>query len=94
MCNVKYGSNIKNLNDVQNLIIAIINRQQDQYNKGQIYEMVEYNYQGAEYDMSVTALREMVDDNLNFLYGVGLINCWNGLYTPQVIKHREIQTIV
>lgn len=90
MCNVKYGCDIKNQNDVQNLIIGIINRQQGDYNKSQIYEMVEYNYHGAEYVMSTKALRKMVDDNLSFLYKAGFIDCWNGLYSPQAIKYKSI----
>ncbi len=88
MCRVKHGRSIKNRNDVKNLIIAIINRQQNHYYKEQIYEMVEYNYRGAEYIINLDELREMVDDTLRFLYGAGFINCWNGVYSPQVIMYK------
>lgn len=88
MCRVKHGCDIKTRNDVQNLIIGIINRQQDNYKKEQVYEMVEYNYHGAQYEISTKSLREMVDNNLHFLYRAGFINCWNGVYSPQVITYK------
>lgn len=90
MCRVKSGVHIKNRNDVQNLIIGIINRQQEDYSKEKIYEMVEYNYQGAEYVISTKVLRKMIDDNLSFLYRAGFIDSWNGRYSPQVIICKDL----
>lgn len=89
MCKVKSGILIKNKNDVQNLIIAIINRQKDIYRKEIIYNMVEYHFRESEVDLSREMLRIMIDENLMFLYRKGFINCQNGYYSPQSITERD-----
>lgn len=90
MCKVKSGELLKNEQDVQNLVIAIINRQQEIYNKEKIFTIVKYHFRGAKIEMSNEILLNMIDDNLAFLYRKGLINCRNGYYFPQNIFLERI----
>lgn len=84
MCKVKTGSLIKNQEDVQNLIISIINRQDREYSKDRILELAEYYLQGSSLVFSKKHLNDMISRNLDISYRNESISCKNGYYMPQI----------
>mgnify|MGYP005782932195 CR=1 FL=1 len=85
MCKVKSGKMLKNQQDIQNLVIGIINRQENIYNSEEIVNMVDYYCKDAQVDVDRKTLSNMVNDNLDYLYRKAFINCSNGNYYPQTI---------
>lgn len=86
MCNVKSGNALKNLQDVQNLVIGIINRQRKRYVKEDIYEAVAYHTRGANVEINQDKLKDMIDDNLAFMYRKGMVDCRWGYFFPQNVS--------
>lgn len=82
MCKVKSGKALKNLQDVQNMVVGIINRQQNKYKSKDIHDAVVYFYKGADIEVSSAELKAMVDDNLSFMYRQGLVDCRGGYFHP------------
>lgn len=85
MARVKHGKDVKNKSDLQNVVIGIINRMQEEFTRDKIIEMVDYNLKGSEFYGNLKLIEKVVEENLSFLYRVGFINCWNGKYSPQEI---------
>lgn len=85
MCKVKSGRALENLQDVQNLVVGIINRQQRRYVLDDIYNAVMYHFQGAQIDISQDTLFDIIDDNLSFAYRKGMVDCRGGYYFPRNI---------
>ena len=82
MCKIKFGKQLTSLQDMQNLVIGILLRQQYEYNKVQIYNCVNNYCTGAEYKMSQRAIVKLIDKNLDFLSRIGVVQCKNGQYIP------------
>lgn len=85
MAKVKHGKNVKNKNDVQNVIIGIINRMQNSFDRQQIIDWTNYNLEGSNFYNDFDMIEKMVEGNLSFLYMKGFISCCNGKYSPQPI---------
>lgn len=85
MCKVKSGKFIKNRQDLQNLIVAVIFRQQQKYQKEHILDLVQYYMQGSPIEISTQELQNMILENLNVLYIKNKVDCENGYYIPQLI---------
>lgn len=90
MCKVKSGVLIKNEQDIQNLVIGIINRQQNVYNSKKILELTKHYCKGTELKISSNYLQDVIEDNLSFLYRKGLLDCKNGNYYPQPISIADL----
>lgn len=82
MCKIKFGKQLTSLQDMQNLVIGILLRQQYEYNKVQIYNCVNNYCTSAEYKMSQRAIVKLIDKNLDFLSRIGVVQCKNGQYIP------------
>lgn len=86
MCNVKSGVLIKNRQDVQNLIVAIIFRQTETYRIDDIFNIVLYNMNNSPYNISEDDLYYIISDTLDMLYIRNKIKCNNGVYTSLPFK--------
>ena len=81
---IRTGKEVKNKQELQNLIVAILNRQQHPYEKGYIVKAVKYYLKGSIYLKSKETV-EMIDENLDFMYRKGLIDCRLGIFYPRVV---------
>lgn len=58
MCVVNSGTLVKNRQDVQNLVIGIIFRQQDKYTPENIIHIVQYYMKGSPYLIDKESLQD------------------------------------
>lgn len=86
MCKVNSGVLIKNGQDVQNLVIGIIFRQQDKYKPRNIIEIVQYYMKGSAFSIDESALQEIILENLNLLCRNDKIQCKNGYFIPRAFN--------
>lgn len=84
MCKVKSGVAIQSRQDVQNLVIGIINRQEKGYRKEEILNLVEYYMKGSRVTISKMYLEDIISKNLDMLYRNNCVRCKNGYYIPQI----------
>lgn len=90
MCKINVGSSIKNQQDVQNLIIATINRQEKEYRIEHILRLVQRYMVGSPLDIQRNKLYSIILDNLDILYIRNRVKCRNGFYTPQPLKRKNV----
>ena len=83
MCNVNSGVLIKNKQDVQNLVIGIIFRQQDKYKRENIIDIVQYYMEGSPFVINENVLQNIISENLNLLCRNDKIQCKNGYFIPR-----------
>ncbi len=83
MCNVNSGALIKNKQDIQNLVIGIIFRQQDKYKPEDISDIVQYYMRGSTYLIDKKSLQNIISKNLELLHRNDKIQCKNGHYIPR-----------
>ena len=83
MCNVNSGVLIKNKQDVQNLVIGIIFRQQDKYKPENIIDIVQYYMEGSPFVINENVLQNIISENLNLLCRNDKIQCKNGYSIPR-----------
>lgn len=86
MCKVSSGASIKNWQDVQNLVIGIILRQQEEYCIENILDLVQYYMVGSPINAKENELYGVILNNLDLLYIRNKVKCKNGYYIPQPIK--------
>lgn len=82
MCKVKFGTALMNESDVQNLIVGIIFRQQEQYKEGDILNLARKYTENSSFKVSTLYLQKMIEENLDFLVRFGRIKCLDGMYFP------------
>lgn len=86
MCKINSGASIKNRQDVQNLVIATIFRQEKAYYIENILNLVQQYMIGSSVDIQKDDLYSIILDNLDILYIKNKVKCKNGCYTPQHLK--------
>ncbi|WP_289747794.1 hypothetical protein [Thomasclavelia cocleata] len=91
MCKISPGAQIKNQQDVQNLVIATLFRQEQEYYAENILEIVQQYMIGSPIKIQREHLYSIILDNLDFLYIINKVKCRNGLYTPQQVKRNYSQ---
>ena len=64
MCWVKSGKDIKNQEDLRNLITGVILRQPGNYQKGKIKQIVNSYLRGSSYTLDDRSLSQLIDDGL------------------------------
>ncbi len=91
MCKVKSGSQIKNQQDIQNLIVGIIFRQRAPYQIDDILNIVLYYTKNSQYNISEDDLYYTISDTLDMLCVRNRVKCKNGVYTPLPFKVLSTQ---
>ena len=84
MCKVKSGIMIENQQDVQNLVIGILFRQEKKYSQEQIYAIVQHYLQGSLYVINQKTVLKIISDNIDMLHRNSYVSCVNGYYTPEI----------
>lgn len=90
MCKINSGASIKNHQDVQNLVISTIFRQEKEYYIENILSLVQQYMVGSPVDMQRDDLYSIILDNLDILYIRNKVKCKNGCYTPQPFKRKHL----
>lgn len=90
MCKINSGASIKNRQDVQNLVIATIFRQEKEYYIESILNLVQQHMIGSSVDIQKDDLYSIILDNLDILYIRNKVKCKNGCYTPQPLKGKYL----
>lgn len=80
MCKVKSGALILNVEDVRNMVIGIILRQQTKYNRDNIFKLTINYLQGSNLLLSNDLLMNIIDRCLDILIRNGEIRCVSGIY--------------
>lgn len=83
MCKVKNGSQVCNLQDLQNLVTSVINCQFLPFNKRVIMEMVAENLTGSVYVGQEDGRRQvesMINQTINVFERCNIIKYHNGNY--------------
>lgn len=88
MCKINPGSQIKNRQDVQNLVIATLFRQEHEYYIEDILKIVQRYMIGSPVKIQKDNLYSIILDNLDILYIRNKVKCKNGCYTPQPMKKK------
>lgn len=88
MCKINPGAQIKNQQDVQNLIIATLFRQEQEYYIDDILNIVQRYMTGSPVKIQKDNLYSIILDNLDILYIRNKVKCKNGCYTPQPMKRK------
>lgn len=88
MCKINSGVLIKNRQDVQNLVIATLFRQEHEYNIENILSLVQQYMVGSPVKLQRDDLYSIISDNLDILYIRNKVKCKNGCYTPQPLKRK------
>lgn len=91
MCKVKSGTQIKNQQDIQNLVVGIIFRQRVAYRIDDILNIVLYHTKNSQYCVSEEDLYYNISDTLDMLCTRNRIRCKNGVYTPMPFKALSTQ---
>lgn len=92
MCKINSGASIKNRQDVQNLVIATIFRQEKAYYIENILNLVQQHMIGSSVDIQKEDLYSIILDNLDILYIKNKVKCKNGCYTPQPLKRQYLNS--
>lgn len=90
MCRVKSGALVKNYQDVQNLVIGILNRQQKYYQVENIVYLVQKHLKGSSVKIQEDQLKQIICNNLDMLYIRNRVRCKNGCYIPQPLKYHSL----
>jgi len=87
MCKINSGVSIKNRQDVQNLIVATLFRQEQSYYIENILDLISHYMVGSPVELQRKTLYHLISDNLDDLYIRNKVKCKNGCYTPQPINN-------
>ena len=80
---VTHNEDVKNEQDLQNLVIGIIFRMNQPYESKEIVEIVNYWLKGSRFHDDIDLIEEKVESNLDFLHIRDNVRCWNGIYYPK-----------
>lgn len=86
MAIVKYGADIKNKGDLQNLITGLILRMRKPYTLAYMVILVGKYNKGSEVKISMRELTEMVEETLDLFQRNDIVRCMDGEYNTRVIE--------
>ena len=83
MAYVKRNKDVKDKQDLQNLVIGIIFRMQEPYTKEKIVEIVNYHLKGSKFHDDIETIAAKVEENLQLLCRQDKVQGWRGVYYPR-----------
>ncbi len=83
MAEVIHNEDVKNEQDLQNLVIGVIFRMQQPFRDEEIVEIANYWLKGSKFYNDIERIRKCVEDNLDLLYRIDRVVCWNGIRYPK-----------
>ncbi len=93
MANVKYGADIKNNGDLQNLITGLILRMRKPYTLSSMVNLVAKFNKGSEVKITKRELTQMVEETLDLFQRNDLVSCMDGEYTTRVVELMDIREL-
>jgi len=85
MCKLEYGEDIRNPEDVRNLINGVIFRQEEPYTEQDILSQIDECLVGSQVPISPGKRREMTESALSIFQLAGDLTLRNGVYTPREV---------
>lgn len=80
---VTHNEDVKNEQDLQNLVIGIIFRMDRPYEDEEIVQIVNRYLKGSKFYDDSEKIKEKVDENLDFLHCRDKVRCWRGIRYPK-----------
>ncbi len=80
---IRKNHEIRNEQDVQNLVTAIINRQTKPFVPEIIEGIVRFYLRDSEFYHSYNLINKLVDETLNLFQRQDLVACYNGTFYPR-----------
>lgn len=80
MANVLHNEDVKNEQDLQNLVIGIIFRQDKPFTSDSVIKTVNYWLKGSDFYDNIELIEEHVTDSLDLLQNRDKVRCSNGVY--------------
>lgn len=90
MCKVKSGSDLKNEQDIRNLIVGLILRQREQFTAQDIERLTREFSAGAECNISERNTASIIRESLKDLSRYSILQCSNGQYSTNLFKQFRI----
>ena len=81
MCKVKSGNDLKNEQDIRNLIVGLILRQQEQFTAQDIERLTQEFSVGAKYNLDEHRITLIIRDSLEDFSRYSILQCRNGQYS-------------
>lgn len=79
MANVLHNEDVKNKQDLQNLVIGIIFRMDKPFTDDSVIQLVNYYLKGSIFYDNIDLIKEYVSDNLDFLQNRDTMRRINGI---------------
>lgn len=83
MANVKHNEDVKNKQDLQNLVVGIIFRQVKPFKDEQIVKIVNHWLKGSKFYDDIALIEKHVEETLDLLYCLDKVRCWEGIHYPR-----------
>lgn len=82
---IRAGKEIRSNEDVRNLIVSIIFRQNSDFTKQEIFGLAKEYLKGSEVEITDDDILTMIENTLDILGRNSEITCWNGKYKTKEI---------
>ena len=82
---IRVGKEIRSNEDIRNLIVSIILRQNSDFKKQGIFGLAKEYLKGSKVEMTNDDILTMIENVLDVLGKNGEITCWNGKYKTKEI---------
>lgn len=80
MCKIKSGENVKNEQDLENLITGLILRQENEFQEKRIYDLLEMYSKGSPLNISMDRKMQLIGNALDIFCRYGDVICRDGIY--------------
>lgn len=85
MANVKHNEDVKNEQDLQNLVTGIILQMNKDFTAERIKKLVNRNLKGSEFYNNLSLIAEYVTNTLDILQNSGVLLCNNEIYSKRIL---------
>lgn len=82
---IRVGKEIRSSEDIRNLIVSIILRQNSDFTKQKIFDLIKEYIHGSEAKIEDDDITSIIEDTLDVLRRNGEVICWNGKYKTKEI---------
>lgn len=82
---IKTGKEIRSSEDIRNLIVSIILRQNSDFTKQKIFDLIKEYIHGSKAKIEDGDITSIIEDTLDVLRRNGEVTCWNGKYKTKEI---------
>lgn len=85
MANVIHNEDVKNEQDLQNLVTSVILQTDKNFTQDRIVKLVKKSLKGSKFYEDLSLIRKYVTDTLEVLQNNNVFRCCNGIYSKRII---------